>query len=98
MNDARPTGTVTLHFTDIEGSTRHWEEQREAMAVALRLHDELLLWGPGGTYAMTSPDAGWKRLVEEPSRLLSTGDDRRPAAGIFRNGLKGMDNSYDRAE
>lgn len=45
----------------------------------LRLHDELLLWGPGGTYALTSPDNGWKKLVEEPSRLLPTGDDRRPA-------------------
>ncbi|MGC1380677.1 MAG: adenylate/guanylate cyclase domain-containing protein [Candidatus Baltobacteraceae bacterium] len=37
-----PSGTVTLLFTDIEGSTQHWEQQRTAMAEALRRHDELL--------------------------------------------------------
>ncbi len=37
-----PSGTVTLLFTDIEGSTRHWEERRQAMADALRRHDELV--------------------------------------------------------
>ena len=37
-----PTGTVTLLFTDIEGSTQRWEEWRDAMAQALRRHDELL--------------------------------------------------------
>jgi class 3 adenylate cyclase len=39
---ALPTGTVTLLFTDIEGSTQHWEEQRAAMSDALRKHDELI--------------------------------------------------------
>ena len=37
-----PSGTVTFLFTDIEGSTRLWETQPEAMAVALKCHDELL--------------------------------------------------------
>ena len=37
-----PTGTVTFLFTDIEGSTRLWAEQREAMAVALEAHDAIL--------------------------------------------------------
>ena len=37
-----PSGTVTLLFTDIEGSTQHWEQQRAAMPDALRRHDELL--------------------------------------------------------
>ncbi|MFL5735007.1 MAG: adenylate/guanylate cyclase domain-containing protein, partial [Chloroflexia bacterium] len=37
-----PTGTVTFLFTDIEGSTRLWEEQRENMSAALSRHDELL--------------------------------------------------------
>ncbi|MGB8907433.1 MAG: adenylate/guanylate cyclase domain-containing protein, partial [Candidatus Cybelea sp.] len=37
-----PSGTVTLLFTDIEGSTQHWEAQRAAMPEALRRHDELL--------------------------------------------------------
>ena len=37
-----PTGTVTFLFTDVEGSTRLWEEHPEAMKGALARHDELL--------------------------------------------------------
>jgi class 3 adenylate cyclase len=37
-----PSGTVTLLFTDVEGSTRLWDAERDAMAVALRRHDEIL--------------------------------------------------------
>src|SRR5215216_1032402 len=37
-----PTGTVTFLFTDIEGSTRLWESNSQAMQEALARHDELL--------------------------------------------------------
>ncbi len=37
-----PTGTVTFLFTDIEGSTRLWEQHPEAMRRALAWHDDLL--------------------------------------------------------
>src|SRR5260370_5562737 len=37
-----PTGTVTFLFTDIEGSTRLWEQHPEAMPLALTRHDLLL--------------------------------------------------------
>jgi class 3 adenylate cyclase len=37
-----PTGTVTFLFSDIEGSTKRWEQQRAAMPEALQRHDELL--------------------------------------------------------
>lgn len=40
MNFSFPT--VTFLFTDIEGSTRLWEQQPEAMRVALARHDALL--------------------------------------------------------
>ncbi|MDT5390717.1 MAG: hypothetical protein QOE04_4358, partial [Mycobacterium sp.] len=30
-----PTGTVTLLLADVEGSTRLWEQQPEAMTVAI---------------------------------------------------------------
>jgi predicted ATPase/class 3 adenylate cyclase len=39
---ALPTGAITLLFSDIEGSTQHWEERPEAMASALHRHDQLL--------------------------------------------------------
>lgn len=37
-----PSGTVTFLFTDIEGSTRLWESVPEAMARAVKLHDDAL--------------------------------------------------------
>ncbi len=39
---AMPTGTVTLLFTDIEGSTRLWERHPDAMVIALARHDSLM--------------------------------------------------------
>ncbi len=35
-----PSGTVTFLFTDIEGSTRRWDDHPDAMRVALARHDE----------------------------------------------------------
>ncbi len=37
-----PTGTVTFLFTDVEGSTRLWQDVPGAMAPALARHDEIL--------------------------------------------------------
>jgi class 3 adenylate cyclase len=37
-----PTGTVTFLFTDLEGSTRLWEEHPRAMRAALARHDAIL--------------------------------------------------------
>src|SRR5512143_3396199 len=49
MTDSRPptpvpppTGTVTFLFTDIEGSTRLWQAQPEAMALSHARHDAIL--------------------------------------------------------
>jgi class 3 adenylate cyclase len=37
-----PSGTVTFLFTDLEGSTRLWEEHPDAMHGALARHDQIL--------------------------------------------------------
>jgi len=37
-----PTGVVTFLFTDIEGSTRRWESDADAMRSALAVHDKVL--------------------------------------------------------
>ncbi|HLY02154.1 MAG TPA: adenylate/guanylate cyclase domain-containing protein [Candidatus Cybelea sp.] len=39
---ARPTGTVTFVFSDIEGSTQRWDRDRAAMQDAVRRHDALM--------------------------------------------------------
>jgi predicted ATPase/class 3 adenylate cyclase len=54
-----PTGTVTFLFTDLEGSTRLWEEHPDAMRAALARHDELLdaaIEGRGGYVVKTTGD------------------------------------------
>ena len=40
--EAVPSGVVTFLFTDIEGSTRRWETDPEAMRTALADHDNVL--------------------------------------------------------
>jgi predicted ATPase/class 3 adenylate cyclase len=39
---APPSGVVTFLFTDIEGSTRRWESDADAMRMALAAHDKVL--------------------------------------------------------
>jgi len=42
MTAAAPSGVVTFLFTDVEGSTRRWENDAEVMRAALAAHDEVL--------------------------------------------------------
>jgi class 3 adenylate cyclase len=37
-----PSGVVTFLFTDVEGSTRRWESDADAMRSALVAHDKVL--------------------------------------------------------
>src|SRR5262245_5027640 len=55
-----PSGILTFLFTDIEGSTRLWEEYPEAMRAALLQHDDLLracIESHGGHVFKTMGDA-----------------------------------------
>jgi predicted ATPase/class 3 adenylate cyclase len=54
-----PSGTVTFLFTDLEGSTRLWEEHPDAMKAALARHDEILrtaIESHGGYVVKTTGD------------------------------------------
>ncbi len=42
MTAAAPSGVVTFLFTDVEGSTRRWEADAEAMRAAMAVHDKVL--------------------------------------------------------
>jgi len=42
MNSILPSGTVTFLFTDIESSTRLWQENPQAMSVAHARHDAIV--------------------------------------------------------
>ncbi len=55
-----PRGTVTLLFTDIEGSTRKWELDEDTMALVVARHDDVLrevIERCGGTVFKTVGDA-----------------------------------------
>ena len=55
-----PIGTVTLVFTDVEGSTALWDRVPGAMRQALALHDEMMratLLAAGGYEVKTEGDA-----------------------------------------
>jgi predicted ATPase/class 3 adenylate cyclase len=79
-----PSGTITFLFTDIEGSTRLWEEQPEAMKRALVAHDRILreaiednngyVFATGGdsfAAAFGSVDEGLLAAVEAQRALAS---------------------------
>jgi class 3 adenylate cyclase len=71
-----PSGTVTFLFTDLEGSTRLWEEQPEAMQTALARHDVLLrlaVEANGGRVVKSTGDGlhavfggRWRRFARRP--------------------------------
>lgn len=55
----RPTGTVTFLFTDVEASTRRWEEHPDAMKYAMARHDVLVrnaIEAGGGSVFTTAGD------------------------------------------
>jgi predicted ATPase/class 3 adenylate cyclase len=72
-----PTGTVTFLFTDIEGSTARWEQQPEAMRVALARHDALVraaIQDHGGYVVKTTGDGFHAVFARAPDALVATLD------------------------
>jgi predicted ATPase/class 3 adenylate cyclase len=75
-----PTGTVTFVFTDLEGSTRRWEEDPEGMRMALARHDELLrevVDAHGGHVVKTTGDGVLAAFARAPQAVLAAVDAQR---------------------
>lgn len=71
---ARPRGTVTFLFTDIEGSTRLWEQDRAAMSAALERHDRILhdsVADAGGVVFSTGGDGLAAAFARAPDALAA---------------------------
>lgn len=82
-----PSGSVTLLFTDIEGSTRLWEEQPDAMSSALAVHDSILreeIERAGGIVFKTVGDAFHAAFGEAENALAAAlmAQQRLLAAGL----------------
>ena len=93
LNATRPTGTVTLLFTDIEGSTQHWEQQRAAMPDALRRHDELLraaIEAHGGYIFKTVGDAFCAAFWRASSAVAAAADAQRALASADWSAVGGL--------
>jgi len=74
MGAELPTGTVTFLFTDLEGSTRLWEQQPEAMREALARHDEILreaVETQGGVVVKTTGDGLHAAFASAEAALLA---------------------------
>jgi len=75
MDSDMRNGAVTLLFTDIEGSTRLWEQQPEKMHQALACHDALIracVAGNGGTVVKMVGDGVHAVFAEPLDALVAT--------------------------
>ena len=75
--------TATFLLTDIEGSTRLWEEHREAMAVALEAHDSIL--------RNSVEDAGGRVVKTTGDGLLAAFDQAESAVAAACDGQRALD-------
>jgi predicted ATPase/class 3 adenylate cyclase len=77
---ARPSGTVTLLFTDIEGSTRLWDQHPDAMSAALERHDALMrsaIESSGGYVFKTVGDAFCAAFASAREAVVAAGEAQR---------------------
>src|SRR6185503_8500314 len=80
-----PTGTVTFLFTDIEGSTRLWEQHPQAMPDALARHDAILrttIVAHGGVVIRTVGDAFCTAFNTAPAACAAALAAQRALASV----------------
>jgi hypothetical protein len=88
----RPSGTVTFLFTDVEGSTGHWERHPAEMRPALAVHDEILrsvIEGAGGAVFATGGDGFAAAFGRADSAVAAAVEAQRALAGLnWPDGLR----------
>ena len=90
---ARPTGTVTFLFSDIEGSTQRWARDRAAMQEAMRAHDKLMhaaIAAQDGYVFKTMGDAFCAAFAKPESAALAALDAQRGLAVADFSGVDGL--------
>ena len=78
-----PSGTVTFLFTDLEGSTRLWEEHPDAMRGALARHDEVVTAAveARGGYVVKSTGDGFLAAFASASDAVGAAIDAQRTLG-----------------
>ena len=76
-----PTGIVSFLLTDIEGSTRLWEEFPEQMTVALARHDDIVrsAIAQHGGYVFSTAGDGFNAAFSTCQQALAAGIDAQDA-------------------
>ncbi len=90
---ARPTGTVTFLFSDIEGSTVRWERDSAAMEPALARHDALMraaLEARGAYIFKTVGDAFCAAFATAPDAIAASLDAQRALAAADFSAVEGI--------
>ncbi|MFZ0832717.1 MAG: adenylate/guanylate cyclase domain-containing protein, partial [Mycobacterium sp.] len=77
-----PSGTVTFLLTDLEGSTRLWEQDPEAMRAAMVRHDEIL-----EDAIATNRGFLFARMGDGMAAAFATAKDAISAAASFQQAL-----------
>ncbi len=77
---ALPTGTVTFLYTDVEGSTKRWEQHPGEMKAAVEVHDAILrkaIEANGGVVFRTMGDAFCAAFSTAPQAMIAALDAQR---------------------
>ena len=82
MTVSPPSGTVTFLLTDLEGSTRMWEKDPEAMKAAMVRHDELLDKTIAANHGFV-----FARMGDGMAAAFSSARDAIYAASVFTDAL-----------
>ena len=79
--ERRPTGTVTFLFTDVEGSTRWWATDKEAMSASLQVHDAVLRAAieSNGGYVFTTAGDSFAAAFTRPTDAVCAATDAQRA-------------------